>query len=292
VRRTILTLVLASLAVVLPAQAAAGGGNWLDFREAPGTGEPAGGESGGGGNLGTWAIMHVGQEVVAHTGIYVMNPHRMDRLESEGPFYAWLSPGDSYLDGTNLPADAIRLAPFTIAFDGSNGVPVRARFTVPAVPPGEYEVMVCNDPCTLSGFGEYVQGWITITQTAEEARLMILARERKWNLRDAKHEIRQLEGDVESLEGDLAAAQGEARSAAVGLRSTDRTIELLQDENAALRSRLAAAERGATVPLWVVLALGIVFAGAVIFVRRRRSPAFEIPDTVPDDLVERDPIQV
>jgi hypothetical protein len=36
------------------------------------------------------------------------------------------------------------------------------------------------------------------------------------------------------------------------------------------------------------LALGVVFAGAVVLIRRRREPAFEIPDTVPDDLVERD----
>jgi hypothetical protein len=286
VRRTILTLVLASLAVVLPAQGAAGGGNWLGFRGDPGAGSSGGG---GGGNLGTYgAVAYVGQQIVAYTGIYVMNPDRRERLENVGPFYAWLSPGEAYMNDTNLPADAIRLAPFTMRFDGSNDVPVSARFTVPDVPPGQYEVVVCNDPCTLSGFGEYVQGWITITRTAEEARLMNLARERRWNVYDLKREVRQLEGDVESLEGDLATAQGEARSAAVGLRSTDRTVEFLQDENAALRSRLAAAERGATVPLWVVLALGVVFAGAVVLIRRRRAPAFEIPDTVPDDLVERD----
>lgn len=275
--RTILTLVLATLAVVLPAQGASAGGNWLGFRSE----EPVAGKR----NLGTWAIMHVGQEVVAHTGIYVMNPDRMDRLETEGPFYAWLSPGDAYLDDTNLPADAIRLAPFTIAFDGSNGVPVRAHFTVPDVPSGEYEVVVCNDPCTLSGFGEYVQGWITITQTAEEARLMNLARERKWNLREAKKEARQLEGDVDSLEGDLAAARSDARAASLDLRSTDRAIELLESENDALRARLAATEDGMP---WAIAVLGIVILGAALLVRRRRAPAFEIPDTVPDDLLERD----
>ncbi len=279
-RRTILTLVLAALAVVLPAQGASAGGNWLGFRSE----EPVAGKR----NLGTWAIMHVGQEVVAHTGIYVVNPDRVVRLETEGPFYAWLSPGDAYLDGTNLPADAIRLAPFTIRFDGSHGVPVRARFAVPAVPSGEYEVMVCNDPCTYSGFGEYVQGWITITQTAEEARLMNLARERKWNLRDAKKEARELEGDVDSLEGDLAAAQGETRAASLDLRSADRTIELLGSENDALRARLVAAESGIRIPVWAIGALGIAIVGAAFLVGRRRAPAFEIPDTVPDDLVERD----
>jgi hypothetical protein len=279
VRRTIVVLVLTTLAVVLPAQVVSAGGNWLDFRSE----EPVAGKR----NLGTWAIMHVGQQVVAHTGIYVMNPDRMDRLESQGPFYAWLSPGDAYLDDTNLPADAIRLAPFAIAFDGSNGVPVKARFSVPEVPSGEYEVMVCNDPCTLSGFGEYVQGWITITQTAEEARFMTLARDRKWDLRDARKKAAQLEGDVESLEDDLAAAKGQARGASLDLRSTDRTIEQLADENDALRARLAAAE-GDGMPAWAIVALGIAILGAAFVIGRRRAPAFEFPDTVPDDLVERD----
>jgi hypothetical protein len=279
VRRTILTLVLVTLAVLLPARAADAGGNWLDFRSE----EPVAGKH----NLGTWAVLHVGQEVVAHTGIYVANPDRVERLENEGPFYAWLSPGDAYLDDTNLPSDAIRLAPFTIAFDGSNGVPVRARFTVPNVPSGEYEVVVCNDPCTLSGFGEYVQGWITITQTVEAARLMTLARERAWSLRDVKMEARRLEGDVNALEGELAAAHREARAAALDLRSTDRTIEQLADENAALRARLAAAG-GDGVQEWAIAALGIAIVAAAFLIRRGRVRAFEIPDTVPDDLVERD----
>src|SRR5262245_21686553 len=138
VRRTILTFVLAGIAVALPAQGASAGGNWLGFRSE----EPVAGKR----NLGTWGVLHVGQEVVAYTGVYARSSQRMERLQNGGPFYAWLSPGEAYLDDTNLPADAIRLAPFTIGFDGSNGVPVRARFTVPDVPSGAYEVMVCNDP--------------------------------------------------------------------------------------------------------------------------------------------------
>ena len=279
-RRTITALLLATLAIAVPAHGASAGGNWLDFRSE----QPVDGKR----NLGTWAVMHVGQEIVAHTGIYVMNPDRQDRLVREGPFYAWLSPGEAYLEGTRLPADAIRLAPFTIAFDGSNGVPVRARFTVPDVPSGPYEVAVCNDPCTLSGFGEYVQGWVTVVQTPDEARLMTLARERKWNVRDLKRDVRRLERDAVEREADLAAANGEARSATFGLRATERAIELLESQNDALRARLAAAERGAGVPAWAVVAPGLALVGAALLIRRRRSPAFEIPDTVPDDLVERD----
>ena len=277
-RRTVLTLLLASLALVLPVQGASAGGNWLDFRSE----EPVDGKR----NLGTWAVLHVGQEVVAHTGIDFVEPALRERLQTEGPFYAWLSPGDAYLDDTNLPADAIRLAPFTVRFEGSNAV--HARFTVPAVSSGEYEVVVCNDPCTLSGFGEYIQGWVTIMQTPDEARLFESNRDRKWEARELSKKVGQLEGDVVSLEGELAAAQGEARAASLDLRSTDRTIELLGSENHALRTRLAAAERGARIPSWAFVALGIAIVGAAFLIRLRRAPAFEIPDTVPDDLVERD----
>ncbi len=104
----IVLVVLASM--LLPALPANAGGNWLDFRR-----DPSSGKAGGRG-LGTWAVMAVGQRIVAHAGIYAPNPHRRERLEHEGPFYAWLSPGDSYLEGTRLPADAIRLAPFQAEF--------------------------------------------------------------------------------------------------------------------------------------------------------------------------------
>ncbi len=149
--------------------------------------------------------------------------------------------------------------------------------------------MVCNDPCTFSGFGEYVQGWITIKQTAEEARLFTIARERKWEMRELSRDVRQLEGDADALSADLAAAEREARAVSVGLRSTDREIELLESENDVLRSRLAALpELRAGVPAWAIVALAVAFLASAFVIRRRREPAFEIPDTVPDDLLERD----
>jgi hypothetical protein len=279
VRRTLLIWLLATLVIVLPVHSASAGGNWLVFRSE----EPVNGKH----NLGTWAVLHVGQEVVAHTGIYVANPDRVERLVNEGPFYAWLSPGDAYLDDTNLPADAIRLAPFTIGFDGTNGVPVRARFTVPAAPSGEYEVVVCNDPCTLSGFGEYIQGWVTVMQTPAEARLFESNRDRKWEVRELSKEIGRLEADVQALETELAAATDEARAAALDLRSTDRAIELLESENDALRARLTAA-RSDRMPVWAFVAVAIAVVAAAFVIRRRRTPVIGIPDTVPDDLVERD----
>lgn len=160
---------LVPLALTTPANA---GGNWLDFRRE----DPVEGER----RLATFATLHVGQEVVAFTSLYLPNPSRRARLDRQGPFFAWLSPGDSYLGGARMPPDATRLEPFLIRWDSSNGGKAEAHLTIPSVPSGQYVVTVCNDPCTLVGFGDYVEGWVTIMQTPDEARFRELAKDRKW----------------------------------------------------------------------------------------------------------------
>ena len=65
-------------------------------------------------------------------------------------------PEERSFRGTNLPAGAIRLAAFELDPFGS-GATVRARFAVPEVASGSYEVLICDDPCTIPGFGGYVR---------------------------------------------------------------------------------------------------------------------------------------
>jgi hypothetical protein len=151
VRRFAWIVALASLLVPLALTApASAGGNWLDFRRE----DPLAGER----RLDTFATLHVGQEVIAFTSLYVPNQSSQERLDRAGPFYAWLSPGDSYLVNDRLPADAIRLAPFVIRWKSSSGGRAEAHLTVPGVPSGEYVVIVCDDPCTLLGFKELRRG--------------------------------------------------------------------------------------------------------------------------------------
>lgn len=98
-------------APLVPAPPALAGGNWLDFRrEQPVRGQRA---------LDTFAIVHVGERVVAFTGVYVRNEDRRARLDENGPYYAWLSRGDDLFRDARLPADAVRLAPFEVSHDGS-----------------------------------------------------------------------------------------------------------------------------------------------------------------------------
>jgi hypothetical protein len=210
VRRTLSLAVLVTLISLLPASSANAGGNWLAFREDPRADtsrrDPAGADR----NLGTWAVLHVGQHVVAATGVYAPEP-RQRRLEREAPFYAWLVPEGSFGGGTRVPETAIRLAPFELRWISKRSAAVRARFTVAAVPSGKYEVIVCNEPCTYSGFGEYVEGWFTVMQTPDEARLLPVARARNGRARELSRKVKNHQVEVVAHDAELERSRARSR---------------------------------------------------------------------------------
>ena len=280
-RRTLSLVLLAALIALVPASAASGGGNWLKFREDPRAGASRDGSSAGDGTLGTWAVLHVGQRVVAATGVYATDPRRR-HLESEGPFYAWLVAEGAFRGETRLPETAIRLAPFEIRWSSKRFAHVRARLTVPSVPSGKYEVIVCNEPCTLSGFGEYVQGWVTVMQTPDEARLLAVAREWKWNGRELAQKVKRLQGEVDALGAEVAAAGAELRERGLEARAAGTKIVASEAEGE------ASAPTGTLVPWWAAIAIAVALVAGAVIVHRRRLPSSDVPDTVPDDLLERD----
>ena len=280
-RRMLSLVVLVALIALVPASAASGGGNWLEFREDP----RAGASRAGDGTLGTWAVLHVGQRVVTATGVYATDPRRR-HLENEGPFYAWLIPEGSFRGETRLPESAIRLAPFGISWSSKRFAHVRAHLTVPSVPSGKYEVIVCNEPCTFSGFGEYVQGWVTVMQTPDEARLLAVARERKWKGRELAQKVRRLQGEVVALGAEVVAAGTELRERALEARAAQtRSSDLEAD-------RTSSPEGRGMIPGWAAAMLAAAVVAAAVIVRRRRSGILVVPDTVPDDLVERERVSV
>lgn len=135
-----------------------------------------------------------------------------------------------YHGGTRLPAAAIRLAPFEIRWTSNRFSTVHARFTVPAVPSGEYEVLVCDDPCTFPGFGEFVEGWVALMQTPDEARLLTVARERNGRARELSQKVKHLQGEVVALGSELEAAGTELR---------ERTLHAREAASRSRRSRPA-----------------------------------------------------
>jgi hypothetical protein len=285
VRRTLSLVLLVTLIALVPASAASGGGNWLEFREDPRAGASLDDSSAGDGTLGTWAVLHVGQRVVAATSVYATDPRRR-HLENEGPFYAWLIPEGSFRGETRLPESAIRLAPFGISWSSKRFAHVRAHLTVPSVPSGKYEVIVCNEPCTFPGFGEYVQGWVTVMQTPDEARLLAVARERKWKGRELAQKVKHLQGEVDALGAEVAAAGTELHERALEARAAETRMIAVEAE------RDASAPTKALVPGWAAVAIAVALVSGAVIVRRRRLPSFDVPDTVPDDLLERDRVDL
>jgi hypothetical protein len=284
VRRTLSLVLFAMLIALVPASAASGGGNWLEFREDPRAGASRDGSSAGDGTLGTWAVLHVGQRVVAATGVYATDPRRR-HLENEGPFYAWLIREGSFRGETRLPESAIRLAPFGISWSSKRFAHVRAHLTVPSVPSGTYEVIVCNEPCTFSGFGEYVQGWVTVMQTPDEARLLAVARERKWKGRELAQKVKRMQVEVDTLDAEVAAAASELRERTLRARAAGSRISALE------AGRLTSPESRPVITGWAAGVLAAALIATAVILRRRRSEMIVVPDTVPDDLLERDRVR-
>jgi hypothetical protein len=287
-RRALLVICLCLVPVIALPSAALAGGNWLEFREDPQAAATPGEGGSGGGSLGTWAVVHVGQRVVAYTTIWARGERLQDRIDGAGTS-AWLVRGDGYQNGTRLPAGAIELAPFTVRWVSGNVARVSASFTVPPVASGEYQVVVCDDPCTFSGFGEYVQGWIDVVQTPEERRLFELARDRQDDLRAATNRVRDLQRREEALRAELESVETSLRERTLSLREAVAALGREETTSSTLRRRLARTDDApATSVTWYVVAIALAFglAAGVALGRRRREPRFVVPDTIPDDIEE------
>lgn len=121
-------------------------------------------------------------------------------------------------------ARAIHLGPVVLARPGANLVDATARFEVPEVAPGRYEVMFCNDGCTRS-FADVIPTTVTIIEDRVVAelsrrveRMSDRAEEiesslhtRMWRLKKRVHRLAKAvrEHPVPEPESDAAAPTGE-----------------------------------------------------------------------------------
>ena len=78
----------------------------------------------------------------------------------DGPFYAYLT------DSLAVPAEeGIPLGELLLDEETVNSVRVTIEFVVPDVPPGEYAVVYCNNPCT-EGLGDLIGGVLNVVPSA------------------------------------------------------------------------------------------------------------------------------
>ena len=246
--RTAIVVVTALMAIGLtPSVASANGGAYIEFK-------------------GTHHLP--GEQVTGE--VYVSIPqNRLDLLD-RGPFYAYLLSGNDFIEeGRPIPADAIRVGTFVVE-KAATEAELTISFTVPDVVGDYYQVRFCNDPCTLTGFGEPISGSISIVATAREAKLLTSNGRLHSQLYDLKRDLRKTE---KSAEEQAAVTSGElAESEASGQALTSRVNTLEND----LAAAQAAAEEAAGRPLihpWAAAAIAVALVAAAWALAWRRRPS-------------------
>lgn len=153
-----------------------------------------------------------------------------------------------------------------------NGLGGHATFVLPALPRGTHSLVVCDDPCTTWGFGEWVQGWVTAAPTTSEARLLVRIRELRATLWDRSHELnddlRHAQQRERRLEDELGTLTRELQTART-------RIDRLSSTSAGSRADPAPLVDGAA-GAWIASAL-IATVGMWLLGRRRRT--IVVPDT-------------
>lgn len=274
VRGLFVIVTVAGLVAAMPVGGARAGGNWLDIRRE-------------GGRWGTWSGPFVpGTSLEVRATLYTPGS-RAGRLRTSGPYFAWIAPQSGRVDVNGLPAGAIRLSAFELRWTSSRFAVARASFLLPALPSGRYTIEVCNDLCRLSGFGEFVQGWTSVVQTAEAVTLQHQKEQLRRQLMKVRQEAGRARRDAESVQADLN--DSEATRASLTAR-----IAVLTDELGVARRRAQTAAVTDGRPLvdpWIGLLLAVAalsLAGALV--NRRRPGRIVVPDT-PEELLGRDELE-
>jgi hypothetical protein len=183
---------------------------------------------------------------------------------------AYLLPGRATITaGRPLPAGAITLGTFAVE-PTAGGADLTIAFTVPDVEGDYYQLGMCNEPCTVAGFGESVSGSLSVVATPREAAL----------LTDVARAHARASGLRRDLRKATSAAEDGAAAMEVTLATSEARVAELTAEVAGLEDRLASArseaeEAAGRVELWVAvlgaLTAVAIAAGIAALAGRRRS---------------------
>jgi hypothetical protein len=244
IRMLFLTTMIGAMVLVSPSGAAANGGAYLEFDR-------------------TYYL--AGDE--GHAVTYVSLPARKEHLLDEGPFHVFALPrGVSLREGHPIPPTAIRLGTVTVT-EEDESYELETDFIVPDLDPGWYEIGVCNDPCTTSGFRESLGGSLAIVETRREAQLLTANDRLRGQLFGARREARRAERRLANVEGELETQLAFGSEERIELAAE---IDRLETQLASARSREATMGRTPFDPWLVGGILLVTLAIAVLAFRRRR----------------------
>ena len=150
---------------------------------------------------------------------YAAIPEKHQGLLEQGPFYGFLLPTRVALkEGKPIPAQAARVGTFTVEHEKKDTFGFRLDFTTPTLETGDYQLRLCNDPCTLTGFREPVYGYVTIAATATEVELLRQEQDLRSQLDRVKRELKR--SDLALTEADRAVEAVTASRATLGAEVT------------------------------------------------------------------------
>lgn len=218
---------------------------------------------------------------------YVYVPASRQDVFERGPFYLFVVPGrSSLIEGRPVPDDAVRVATVSIEQERGKSFELHASFVVPDLDGDSYDLAVCNDPCTVSGFREPLTGSISIVTTVREGELLTEISRlngRTWSLR---RQIRKAERATEEVRAQLFAAEMARSDLASELR------ELTTDPRP-----VRAGSRRPLIPAWaaVIPAIALLVLAAAIVIRSRHRAVLSLgpmsslhPEPSPDPEPDRD----
>jgi hypothetical protein len=246
-RATTVAVVAVAIIVWLPAEAAANGGAYMELDR-------------------TYYVHGTSGEAEYYADI---PPRHQDLLE-RGPFYGYLLPLRARLvEGRPLPASAVRVGTFAIEEDKGDVFEFTLMFDTPALATGEYQVRLCNDPCTITGFREPVTGYATIAATATEVALMRELQDLRGDLYHAKREAKRSAKELVEVQAALDTAEAESASLA------SEASELREDVAALEATPEPPERRWPTAEAWALVVVPAFVLGLLggLFVRRVRRPA-------------------
>jgi hypothetical protein len=156
---------------------------------------------------------------------------------------------------------------------------------VPDVGGGYYNVQVCNDPCTVSGFREPLSAYISIVGTAREGELLN-ENDRLYRIAaSARREARHAVNENEELTLSLEQSRSDVLELSAEVSRLER--ELAASRTVAPPSSTTTTEAGRPlVEAWALfgIAIAVVLALAAfavaIVLARRPAPRIVIPDTI------------
>jgi hypothetical protein len=273
IRGLFVVVTVAGLLATLPASAARAGGNWLDIRPVDGAGSS---------QWSSWSGPFVpGTAVEVRAQVYVQSEHAIGRLRTSGPYYAWIARSGGRVDVRGIPSDATRLSAFVLRWTSRQFAVAHASFVMPALPSGDYTIEVCNDPCTLSGFGDFVQGWTGVVQSTEAAQLKRERDRFRSRFIHARADAAQTRREAERLQADLEDSEGTRATL------TARIAVLTDQLDSARRPEPASVTTSRTlVDPWIGVLLAVAALSLAAMIRfRYRARRIVVPDTLEELLV-------